>query len=297
MLTLDDFKPVTLADKAFFASHYAAYPQTHSDNTFTNMVCWNHYAHYRYAYVRGNVILSSNVDGVTRFRASIGPRDPELLKDLISLSFKVSDNQPILLIDPATADWMRSVDPSLDIVQDRNESEYIYLAKDLAELPGGNYVYIRRQLHRFLRDHTHTVEPLTIENSDETKLFLIRWCEWRRCEDDPVLGNEKEAMNFAIDHFLELGLSGIIVRVDGKIAAMSMFEPLNASTALIHFEKGLTESGDGIYKVINEEVAKVLAQDFEYINRESDLGIAGLREAKMRYHPHHMVDVYSVKKG
>ncbi len=296
MLLLDEFKPVTLADKEFFASHYAKYPQTHSDNTFTNMVCWNHYAHYRYAYVRGNIILSSNVDGVTRFRAPIGPRDPELLKDLISLSFKVSDSQPILLIDPATAEWMRSVDPTLDIVQDRNEFEYMYLAKDLAELPGGNYVYIRRQLHRFLRDHTHTIEPVSVENGDETKLFLERWCEWRKCEDDLVLYNEKEAMNFAIDHFKELGLSGIIVRVDGKIGAMSLFEPLNTNTALIHFEKGLTESGDGIYKVVNEEVAKVLARNFEYINRESDLGIAGLREAKMRYHPHHMIEVYSVKK-
>ena len=37
MLSQDDFKPVTLADRAFFEAHYAKYPQTHSDNTFTNM--------------------------------------------------------------------------------------------------------------------------------------------------------------------------------------------------------------------------------------------------------------------
>ena len=49
MLSLDDFRPVTLEDRACSRAHYALYPQTHSDNTFTNMVCWNHYAHYRYA--------------------------------------------------------------------------------------------------------------------------------------------------------------------------------------------------------------------------------------------------------
>jgi hypothetical protein len=51
MLTQENFKPVTLEDRAFFERHYAQYPQTHSDNTFTNMVFWNHYAHYKYAYV------------------------------------------------------------------------------------------------------------------------------------------------------------------------------------------------------------------------------------------------------
>ena len=87
---------------------------------------------------------------------------------------------------------------------------------------------------------------------------------------------------------------GLMIRVDDRIAAISLFEPLNADTALVHFEKGLPDC-EGIYKAINAETAAVLAKDFIYINRESDLGVMGLREAKMRYHPHHMVEVYSLK--
>ena len=75
----------------------------HSDNTFTNMVCWNHYAHYQYAYVRKNLIIASTIDSTTRFRPPIGPRDPQLLKSLIRLASDVSDNEPIGLIDPETA--------------------------------------------------------------------------------------------------------------------------------------------------------------------------------------------------
>jgi hypothetical protein len=48
--------------------------------------------------------------------------------------------------------------------------------------------------------------------------------------------------------------------------------------------------------VINAETAAFLTKKYPCINRESDLGIAGLREAKMRYHPHHMVEVYSLKR-
>ena len=66
-------------------------------------------------------------------------------------------------------------------------------------------------------------------------------------------------------------------------------------TALVHFEKGLPDC-EGIYKAINKETAALLAKRFAYINRESDLGVSGLREAKMRYHPHHMVEVYSMKR-
>jgi len=74
MLTQEDFRPVTLSDRDFFENHYAHYPQVHSDNTFTNMVCWNHFAHYQYAYVEKCIVLTSTIDSTTRFRAPIGPR-------------------------------------------------------------------------------------------------------------------------------------------------------------------------------------------------------------------------------
>lgn len=295
LLEQEDFRPVTLADRDFFTQHYAWYPQTHSDNTFTNMVCWNHFAHYEYAYVNRNIILASTIEGVTRFRPPIGPRDPSLLKDLIRLSSDISDNEPIVLIDPDTAAWMREVKCGMNLVPDRNHFEYVYLATDLAELPGKHYLKIRNQLHKFRNTCKNRVEPVSRENREEVMSFLIKWCEWKGCENDLVLAHEKEAVFFAIEHFHELPLSGLLIRVDDRVAAISLFEPLNGDTALVHFEKGLPDC-EGIYKAINAETAAVLAGRFTYINRESDLGVAGLREAKMRYHPHHMVEVWSLKR-
>jgi hypothetical protein len=173
--------------------------------------------------------------------------------------------------------------------------EYVYRAADLAELPGKNYRTIRRQVNKFKRNCATTVESVSRDNWEEVKRFLIEWCEWKGCEDgDPVLAHEKDAVFFAIDHFNELPLRGLAMRVVGKVGAISLYERLNSDTALIHFEKGLPDC-EGIYKAINNEVAARLAQHFTYINRESDLGVTGLREAKMRYHPHHMVEVYSLK--
>ncbi len=295
MLSPDDFMPVTLADRDFFTRHYELYPQTHSDNTFTNMVCWNHYAHYTYAYVEKNIIIASTIGSVTRFRPPIGPHNPALLRSLIRFASDVSDNEPLMLIDPDIARWIQQTCPGINLVPDRNDFEYVYSAADLAELPGKNYRTIRRQVNKFKRNCATTVESVSRDNWEEVKRFLIEWCEWKGCEDgDPVLAHEKDAVFFAIDHFNELPLRGLAIRVVGKVGAISLYERLNSDTALIHFEKGLPDC-EGIYKAINNEVAARLAQHFTYINRESDLGVTGLREAKMRYHPHRMVEVYSLK--
>ena len=294
MLSLENFKPVTLADRDFFERHYTLYPQTHSSNTFTNMVCWNHFTPYRYAYVKGNVILAFTTAGFTRFHPPIGPRNPELMRSLIRLALDVSDDTPLVLIDPDTARWMQELDPGLKLVPDRNNFEYVYRASDLAELPGKKYLKIRSHLNRFRENCPNTVEPRTSQTQGGVMEFLKKWCKWKGCKKNLVLANEIEAALYAAEHFSELPLKGLLIRVDSEIGAISLFERLNADTALIHFEKGLPDC-EGIYKAINEETAAVLVGEVEYINRESDLGVGGLREAKLRYHPHHMVEVYSLK--
>jgi uncharacterized protein len=295
MLTKRDFRPVTMGDREFFAQHYKKYPQVHSDNTFTNMVCWNHFAHYEYAYVRGNLILSSTIEEKTTFRPPIGPRDPVVLADVIQLAIAEGDDVPLVLVDNPSKSWITSEYPGLTLYPDRNYHEYLYRTKDLADLPGKKFLTIRHHLNKFQRNCAPEIEPITAKNLNDVRDFLIRWCEWKNCDSEPILAHEKDAVFFAISHFVELGLMGLAIRVRGSIGAMALFEPLNETTALVHFEKGLPDC-EGIYKSINQETAKLLLDRFPYINRESDMGVSGLREAKMRYHPDHMIEVYYAKK-
>jgi hypothetical protein len=64
---------------------------------------------------------------------------------------------------------------------------------------------------------------------------------------------------------------------------------------VVHYEKGSPDY-DGIYKAINSETAKILQKDIKFINRESDMNLPGLRQAKMSYNPHHMVEVSHVDR-
>ena len=98
-----------------------------------------------------------------------------------------------------------------------------------------------------------------------------------------------------MDNFFKLGLSGLAIRINNRIEAISVFEKYSFDTAVVHYEKGSPDY-DGIYKAINQETANILQKDVRFINRESDMNIPGLRKAKMSYRPDHMIKVFHLCK-
>ena len=89
----------------------------------------------------------------------------------------------------------------------------------------------------------------------------------------------------------ELGLTGGAIRVGGQIVAFSLGELLNNETVLVHFEKADTDF-NGIYQVINNEFLKNEWADTVYVNREEDMGVEGLRKAKLSYCPEFLLECY-----
>jgi hypothetical protein len=239
VISLSDFRPVSLADRDLFRSHYAKYPQIYSDNTFTNIVCWNHYAHYRYAKQEDVIVLSSTIDGKTKYRTPIGPPDSDILKGVLGLALDHGDEAPFVLFGETAREQMARQFPRLPLYPDRDLFEYVYRATDLADLPGKKYLTIRHQLNRFRARCAYHLERIGRENLEEVKEFLDKWCEWRDCEDSPVLAHERDAIRFAASHFLDLDISGLAIRTNNEMGSISLFEGLNSDTALVHFEKGL----------------------------------------------------------
>jgi hypothetical protein len=296
MLSLDDFSPVTLESRAIIDRYLQLYPQVHSDNTTINMLCWNHYAHYHYTIQNDSLIIMTIVDGERTFRPPIGRMDDLLLSELISLAFREGGEIPIQMLDEETLTRVRNRYPDLPIYQDRDFADYIYLSTDLANLSGKNYLTIRGQINKFKRTTTYSVEQITEDSIDGIKEFLERWCEWKHCDEFPILAHEKEAVIFAVDHFNELNCQGLFIRTDKDISAIAIWGIMNEETIVVHFEKALPDF-EGIYKIINMKTAKAVQTRYRYINRESDMGVPGLREAKIRYHPHHMAPVWYIRRS
>jgi hypothetical protein len=294
MLTLDEFVPIELDDKEFFDKFYKEFPPLHSDYSFTTMVCWHNYMKYFYAKVDGSIVIMTRSKDKTQFRPALGRPNREICEQVLRVA-KANDAQATIgMVDTDAKARLSEFFPGLVFEPDTDYFDYVYLATDLSGLAGKNYLKIRNLLNRFKKRYDFEVAPIKNDNLDEVTEFLMRWCHWKDCDKVPLLASERDAIEYCMEHFFELNVSGIIIKIDDVIEAVSIFEPMSPSTAVIHFEKAMPDF-DGLYQAINQEAAKVLVEKFKYINREADMGFPGLRLAKKKYHPDHMVEIYHVK--
>jgi hypothetical protein len=293
MQSLDDFKKISIDDKPVFDKHYTRFPPDHSGELFTTMVSWGEYVEYRYTSIENSIIiLSKDTDGVVLHHPS-GKFNQDLLKQVITLAKR--ENIIFGFIKKTEKNLLSRFFPSLTFAENRDFFDYVYRASDLAELPGTKYGKIRNRLHKFTKNFAYTIEEISEKNMDEVAEFLKRWCLWKDCGSDELLENERKAIIFSMSHFFALGLMGLALRINGAIQAIAVYEKMNTDTVVVHFEKGSPDF-DGIYKAINMETAQKVRHLVPYIDREEDLGISGLRQAKLSYHPDHFIEIYHVPK-
>lgn len=177
---------------------------------------------------------------------------------------------------------------------DRDGFDYIYAIRELAELKGRKYQRKRNHFNRFRQNHPdYTVAPITDENTPQVAALLDTWYAQRQAADPHAdFHMERTAIFKALRSRRELGMEGLVLIDHGKMLAMTMGSPLSANTFDVQFEKAL-EDIDGAYPAINCEFARYLLERYphlQWLNREDDLGMEGLRKAKMSYCPDHFVE-------
>jgi len=180
------------------------------------------------------------------------------------------------------------------IREERNYANYVYKAEDLAQLRGRKYSKKRNLISQARSQYSWEVHQLTESITDHCFAVL----ESIRDEENPVMEGMPErelwALETTLRNYRRLRQQGLLITVDGRPVAFSIFEATNSTTTTIHFERAL-RSYKGLYQVINQETAAVIeAQGFTFINREEDVGDAGLRAAKMSYHPFELITAWEL---
>ena len=195
----------------------------------------------------------------------------------------------------APGDYLEMLDQSeleaLFSIEEQTEfADYIYLTEDLIRLKGNKFSKKRNLIHQFTREYLRKgrvlIEDIRTEHVDECLQFLEIWCAERDCDIDTNadLACEKAALITTLNNIGHLESTGLLIRIDDAVSALGIGSRLNRTTATLNFEKALSGI-KGLYQFLDNECAKRLFSEFQYINKESDMNLPNLAESKQSYNP------------
>ena len=202
-------------------------------------------------------------------------------------------NQPlkIYLADEEAVKFLKlEENPRYLVKEEEDFKDYLYDAEELRTLPGKRFHKKKNLVNKFKREDEGRWEYRSICCSEKVVVweFLDRWYQSRVKEE----GNGEDTLEYeikgihevlqncmSIDHYI----GGIFI--DGRLEAFSIgaYNP-REEMASISIEKGNPEI-PGIYQVINQEFLLHEFPKAKLVNREDDMGLAGLRKAKESYNP------------
>ena len=282
---MPEILPLTLADRSLVSGYLRSYPPEISEHTFTNLFIWQPSRPILFAEIDTSLIfLVKAAEGIGKY-ILFGPPIGE-----ISIPRVFSAFADILIGAVRIPDKDAENIPAHDFAAkpDRDNADYVYRVSDLAELSGRRFAKKRNHIKQCLNSHSCEYVSLTAELIAECETMQENWCNSRDCGRNPGLCNEANAIAETFAHFNEFGLLGGAIRINGTIQAYAIAEELFPGTAVWHFEKAMADI-QGLGQLINQWFSKYELAGFDYVNREQDLGIPGIRQAKESYYPHHMV--------
>ena len=290
-----DFESVQITHKAVVESYFSRLPSEMCDFTFGNIFCWSIAEKTRVCEKNGFLYLRTRFNGVKSYAFPLGDGDirtalTELEEDAAErrteLSFYCISEEQLEILKAVYGNRVKTV-------EQRDFFDYVYRSESLATLKGRKLHSKKNHVNSFGKKHDFSYEKITGENLDECLVFSHRW--HKTGQRNPKLDEEMLVIEKAFSHFRELELSGVILRVNGEIVAYSMGEGMSVRNMYCtHFEKASPDFPQA-YAVINKLTAGAVASQYEFINREDDAGVEGLRRAKTSYYPDRLVKKYYVR--
>jgi uncharacterized protein len=286
-----DFSEVCLNDKKIFDKYFKKINPVISELTFTNIFMWKHVYNFRYTIIGDILCLLSahKVNGSFAFMP-IGELNPDsFIKIFQDLKEYFRQRDWAYKFRKLTEKDMHWFDKYLGYKEElfnsnRDDWDYIYNSEDLINLKGKKYDAKRNHINKLKKKHEYEYISITESNIDEVIKVIDNWYDTKTQAEMESLNDERAANMNLLGNYSSLGVEGALIRVDGVCQAFTVGEMLNDDTAVIHIEKA-NPAIQGLYPLINQMFCTNTFKDVKYINREQDLGIAGIRKAKLSYHP------------
>jgi hypothetical protein len=184
--------------------------------------------------------------------------------------------------------------PESKVWTDRAWSDYLYLSGDIVSLAGRKFAGQRNHINRFVRENpSWSFERITDDNITSVRAYVEKYAI-EHVKDSPSYQEGNAKALEVLDNIGLYGQLGGVLLAASEIIGVSIGE-IVGDTLFIHAEKADTRY-HGSYPMLMNQFAGCFAADgVEFINREEDDGVEGLRTSKLSYHPTALLSKYMVE--
>lgn len=282
------FKPVTVSDKELFEKYTYRCGEKNCDLAFANVYCWSSFFRTEICEYGGFLVSRFRIDGGDKigYAEPLGDGDMEAVIAEISADAR-RQGQPLRMqsLSPEFIEKISGLNciNDLFVYSNRDYYDYIYSVESLRTLSGKKLQPKRNHVNQFRRQYEYRYEPLTEGHKEEVFALLHKWQEAKHTDIDKFLV-EDAVIRCGMQNFNRLGLIGGALYVGGRMVAFTYGSAINDDTFCVHIEKADTDF-ESSFPMINQLFINTLPEKYLYINREEDMGLAGLRDSKLSYHP------------
>jgi hypothetical protein len=269
------------------------YPREACDYSVCNLMTWGKIYHNQFCEYAGRLVFYNPQYAYIFF--PVGEwMPPEELEALVKDFRKLNPEASLILIPEKYTLAYPTLCHHFELHDDRAWADYVYATERMVKLSGKKLAKKKNLISQFTRAYPdYKVLQITPSRREVIIQFTQKWKREREVEGI-YLNTEFKAIQNTMEMWDSLPVDGIIICLHNRIVAYSIFSPQTADMATIHFEK-FDPDKKGSAQVINWETAKYLQDDYAWINREQDIGLEGLRQAKSSYMPDRMVKFISGK--
>ncbi|MCK9178160.1 MAG: phosphatidylglycerol lysyltransferase domain-containing protein [Candidatus Cloacimonetes bacterium] len=283
--------PLKISHTLMLREYLGKYPRENCDYTITNLIAWGEiYDNHFLLYKERLVIFNLQYQYVF---FPVGEYLPlEQLKELMEDFRRYYPKARMILFPKEYIDEYPQVYEYFDLQEDRDWADYIYSTDALVEMRGKKLAKKKNLISQFRRAYPkYKVMKITKNRLDAILSFTHKWRREREAEGDYLL-TEMQAIENTIKYWDRLPVEGIIICLQHKIVAYSIFSPQSQDMATVHFEK-YDPDKKGSSQMVTWETARYLQGNYQWINREQDIGLSGLRRAKMSYVPSRLAPFFA----
>jgi hypothetical protein len=289
-----EFRRAEHSDISHIRAFFDTFKEYSCEFSAVNLIIWQQYFDFKFCIDDGVLYSKNSFDGSTSFGIPFAKDMPAAIEKINEYCEKEGIKPAFFCGQGERLDLLNEQMPnSYKYIEKRDSFEYIYESENLATLSGKKYHSKRNHISSFKKKYQWSYEPLCNDNVKDVLIMLNKWYRENALKINSSMDIEREGLNKILSDLKLPGVRGGVLYVDGQVVAFTLGCEISKEVFDVNIEKALSDY-DGAYAMINQQFVINELIDYKYINREDDMGIEGLRKAKLSYKPSILLPKYLI---